>query len=82
MGFRFQKRINFGKGFGLNISKSGINPSIRTKSGSLSTKGYSVRTGISGISYRKNFTNSKNSGCILFFIIPIVIIISKILSFH
>jgi hypothetical protein len=82
MGFRFQKRINFGRGIGLNISKSGINPSIRTKSGSLSTKGYSIRTGISGVSYRKNFSNSKNSGCVLFILIPIVIIISKIISFY
>lgn len=79
MGFRFQKRINLGKGIGLNISKSGITPSIRTKSGSLSTKGYSVKTGISGVSYRKNFSNSKNSGCAVFLLIPIVIIISKIL---
>ncbi|WP_409187172.1 DUF4236 domain-containing protein [Antarcticibacterium sp. 1MA-6-2] len=44
MGFRFQKRINLGKGLGLNISKSGISPSIRTKVGSISSKGYSVRT--------------------------------------
>lgn len=79
MGFRFQKRINLGKGIGLNISKSGITPSIRTKSGSLSKKGYSVKTGISGVSYRKNFSNSKNSGCGVFLLIPIVIIISKIL---
>lgn len=66
MGFRFQKRINFGKGIGLNISKSGITPSVRTKSGSLSTKGYSIKTGISGVGYRKNFSNSKNSGCTFF----------------
>ena len=79
MSFRFQKRINLGKGIGLNISKSGITPSIKTKSGSLSTKGYSVKTGISGVSYRKNFSNSKNSGCVVFLLIPIVIIISKIL---
>ena len=77
MGFRFQKRINIGKGIGLNISKSGITSSIRTKSGSLGTKGYSVKTGISGVSYRKNFSNSKNSGCIVFLIIPIAIIILK-----
>ncbi|HBD25672.1 DUF4236 domain-containing protein [Flavobacterium sp.] len=79
MSFRIQKRINLGKGIGLNVSKSGITPSIRTKSGSLSTKGYSVKTGISGISYRKNFSNSKNSGCAVFLLIPILIIISKIL---
>ncbi|TDW48740.1 uncharacterized protein DUF4236 [Flavobacterium sp. 270] len=60
MGFRFQKRIKLGGGFGLNISKSGISPSLRTKMGSFSNKGYSVRTGISGIGYQK-------SGCMLIF---------------
>lgn len=62
MGFRFQKRINLGKGFGLNISMSGISPSLRTKSGSISSKGFSVRTGIPGVSYRKSY---KSSGCLL-----------------
>lgn len=41
MGFRYQKRIKLGKGFGLNISKLGIKPSYRSKKGSISTKGYS-----------------------------------------
>jgi hypothetical protein len=65
MGFRFYKRINFGKGFGLNISNSGISPSVRTKIGSFSTKGFSIRTGIPGVSYRKT-TNSR--GCVMAFI--------------
>lgn len=67
MSFRIQKRINLGKGIGLNVSKSGITPSIRTKSGSLSTKGYSVKTGISGISYRKTFQIQKIVGVLRFF---------------
>lgn len=62
MGFRFSKRINLGKGFGVNISKSGISPSVRTKFGSFGTKGFSVKTGIPGVSYRKT-ANSK--GCLL-----------------
>ncbi len=53
MGFRYQKRTNLGKGLGLNICKSGISPSIRTKSGTLSGKGYSLRSGIPGMTYRK-----------------------------
>ncbi len=68
MGFRFQKRINLGKGFGFNISKSGISPSLRTKSGSISSKGFSVRTGIPGVSYRKSY---KSSGCLLTFLLYI-----------
>jgi len=72
MGFRFNKRIKLGKGLGVYISKSGITPSYRTKRGSLSSKGYSIRTGISGLTYRKTFSKSKNSGCLLFFAIPIL----------
>lgn len=68
MGFRFQKRINLGKGFGLNISKSGVSPSLRTKSGSISSKGFSVKTGVPGISYRKSY---KSSGCLLIILLYI-----------
>ena len=64
MGFRYQKRIKLGKGFGLNISKSSITPSYRNKRGSLSSKGYSIRTGIPGLSYRKTFSKSSKKGCI------------------
>ena len=61
MGFRFNKRVNIGKGFGLNVSKSGVSPSFRTKLGSFRTKGYSLKTGVPGLSYRKA-SNSK--GCL------------------
>lgn len=59
------KRINLGKGIGINISKSGISPSLRTKRGTLSTKSLSVRTGIPGLTYRKTFSNAKGKGCLL-----------------
>ncbi|WP_109853323.1 DUF4236 domain-containing protein [Aquimarina sp. AU58] len=68
MGLRFNKRINLGKGFGFHISKSGITPSYRNKRGSLSSKGYSIRTGISGITYRKTISKAKNNGCLLMLI--------------
>ena len=71
MGFRFNKRINLGKGLGLNISRSGITPSVRTKFGSISTKGFSIRTGVSGLGYRSSF--GKNKGCVLIIIIMICI---------
>ncbi|WP_291871039.1 DUF4236 domain-containing protein [Maribacter sp.] len=70
MAFRFNKKINLGKGLGFNVSKSGITPSYRTKRGSISSKGYSVRTGIPGLTYRKTFSKAKNSGCLLFFVLP------------
>lgn len=78
MGFRFQKRINLGKGLGFNISKSGISPSFRTKGGTLSSKGYSIRSGIPGMTYRKTFSKSKNSGC-LFLIFIFITTTSTIL---
>jgi len=68
MGFRFYKRLKLGKGLGLNISKSGIRPSYRTKRGSISIKGYSIRSGIPGLTYRKAFKKSKNNGCLLFLV--------------
>jgi len=52
MGFRFFKRINLGKGIGINISNFGISSSFRNKRGSISIKGFSIKTGIPGVSYR------------------------------
>ncbi|MBV7268032.1 DUF4236 domain-containing protein [Winogradskyella luteola] len=82
MGFRFQKRIKLGKRFGINISKSGITPSYRTKKGSLSSKGYSINTGIPGLNYRKTFSKSSKSGCSIFVLIAmsstIILLIIKI----
>ncbi|MGC8823806.1 MAG: DUF4236 domain-containing protein [Bacteroidales bacterium] len=67
MGIRYYRRINLGKGLGLNISKSGLSPSFRTQWGTLGSRGYSVRTGIPGLSYRKYFgrANQQNWGAIL-----------------
>jgi hypothetical protein len=75
MGFIFRKRINLGKGLGINISKSGLSVSEKTDIGSFGTKGYSLRTGIPGVYYRK----VKNSGCLVFFIL--LIFISAILLY-
>ena len=58
MGIRYQKRINLGKGAGLNLSKSGVSASYRTKYGSIGPKGFSIRTGIPGLTYRSGKNNS------------------------
>jgi hypothetical protein len=50
MGLIIRKRIG-GKA-GLNLSKSGVSASLRTRGGSIGTKGYSVRTGIPGVYFR------------------------------
>ena len=60
MGFRFQRRINLGGGWGLNTSGSGGSLSRRTRHGSIGTKGFSLRTGIPGLSFRQSW--GKNSG--------------------
>ena len=79
MGIRFSKRVNLGKGLGFNISKSGITPSLRTKSGSISTKGFSIKTGVPGVTYQKKISSSKSSGCMVIVIISTSIIIIQIL---
>lgn len=61
----FRKRINLGGGLGLNVSKSGISPSLRTKYGTISNKRVSVRTGIKGVGYAKTLSKAKGSGCML-----------------
>ena len=35
MGFQFQRRINIGEGWGVNLSKSGMSLSFRSKYGSI-----------------------------------------------
>ena len=52
MGFQFQRRINIGEGWGVNLSKSGMSLSFRSKYGSINGNGFSLRTGIPGLSYR------------------------------
>lgn len=69
MGLRYSKRVNFGNGLGLNISKSGISPSFRTKWGSFGSKYYSFRTGIPGLTYRGG--SGKNAGLTWFIIMLI-----------
>lgn len=52
MGFRFQRRINLGGGPGLNLSKSGVSTSVRSRFGTIGTRGFSIRTAIPGLTYR------------------------------
>ena len=70
MGFRVQKRFGGNKGIGFNLSKSGISPSFRSKSGSISFKGFSVRTGIPGLTFRGGWKTKgyDNFALLLFFL--------------
>jgi hypothetical protein len=60
MSFRYQKRVNLGKGAGLNISKSGVSGSIRGRVGSVGTRGFSLKTGIPGLTFRSSWGRSKH----------------------
>jgi len=72
MGFRYYRRMNLGNGLGLNFSKSGVSSSIRTKFGTFGSKGFSIRTGIPGLSYRKTFSRSKQQDGALIFLLALL----------
>lgn len=55
MSFVFRRRLEIGKGLGVNVSTSGASLSFRNSLGSVSTSGFSVKTGIPGLSYRQSF---------------------------
>lgn len=62
MGFRYHKRIGNSKGWGLNISRSGLSSSYRSKYGSIGSKGFSIRSGIPGLTFRSGWGGRKNKG--------------------
>jgi hypothetical protein len=62
MGFRFYRRVKLFGGVGLNFSKSGISPSIRTPFGTVSSKGVTIRTGIKGLSFRISNSHKREAG--------------------
>lgn len=75
MGFRFQRRLNLSRGMGLNLSKSGVSASVRTRYGSFGTKGFSIRTGIPGLTFRQRYGKSSDGGLIaLVFMVVIALL--------
>ncbi len=78
MSFRYQKRINLGKGAGLNLSKSGISGSVRGRAGSIGTRGFSLKTGIPGLTFRSSWGKSKH-GLLLLVIVGAATFIGLIL---
>ncbi|MEA5257617.1 hypothetical protein VB264_07470 [Arcicella aquatica] len=62
MGFRYHKRIGTNKGLGLNISGSGLSSSYRSKYGSIGSKGFSIKSGIPGLTFRSGWGGGKNKG--------------------
>lgn len=74
MGFRFQRRIRLGNGWGVNASASGASMSYRSRHGSIGTKGFSLRTGIPGLSYRQSW--GKNAGGAALIIVGIMAVVA------
>lgn len=73
MGLRYQKRIGGNKGFGLNLSGSGISSSYRTKYGTVGSKGFSIRSGIPGLSFRGSYGRGKDKGVTALIILGIIV---------
>ena len=69
MGFRYQKRINLGNGGGFNLSKTGISYSQRTKYGTVGSRGFSVRTGIPGLTFRKSWGKGGGAGLVALMVV-------------
>ncbi|NQT63596.1 MAG: DUF4236 domain-containing protein [Candidatus Marinimicrobia bacterium] len=77
MSFRIQRRMNLGSGLGLNLSKSGASPSIRTKFGSVGAKGFSLRTGIKGLYIRQSWGKGVD-GAIIGILVTMLMIVMNI----
>jgi hypothetical protein len=72
MGFRYHKRVSNSKGWGLNISGSGISSSYRSKYGSIGSKGFSIRSGIPGLTFRSGWGSGKNKGTVAMIFLAIM----------
>ena len=60
MSWIFQRRLKLLGGLGLNFSKGGIGWSIRAGLGSIGSKGYSIRSGITGLYYRVRYKSPQS----------------------
>jgi hypothetical protein len=88
MGIIFRKRVNLGGGLGLNISKTGISTSYRTRFGSIGPRGFSLRSGIPGLYLLSSFSSGgsrKKKGdnsLILFLLIIIAITLAFVIIWN
>jgi len=69
VGFRFQRRVNLGGGWGVNTGLKGGSVSHRGRYGSFGSKGFSVRTGIRGLSFRQGWGKNAGAAALLVFAI-------------
>lgn len=77
MGFRFSNRIALSKKIGINASLSGLSASYRGKYSSFGTRGFSIRTGIPGLTFRKAWSSSssgKGLTALLVFLLSVIFV--------
>lgn len=67
MSFRFYKRLNLFGGLGFNIGSTRSSLSYRGQGGSISSRGFTLRTGIPGLTYFKS-SRSKSYSIVDFFV--------------
>lgn len=80
MGFQFHRRVSLGKNGFLNLSSSGVSASQRTSWGSFGTRGFSIRTGIPGLSYRKRYKKGDPTAIIVILLMVIVPLVWALLQ--
>lgn len=62
MGLRFYKRVKINDNIGLNLSKTGVSASLKSRFGSIGPKGFTLKTGIPGLSLKSSFKNANGKG--------------------
>ena len=72
MRIKYQKRIGASRGFGLNISNAGFSGSYRTKYGTVGSRGFSIKTGIPGLTFRSGYRAGKNKGAIVIIFFAVI----------
>lgn len=72
MGFRFQRRIQLSRGWGINVGTTSGSISHRGRYGSFGSNGFSLRTGIPGLSYRKAWGKNAGGAALVFLAFALV----------
>ncbi len=83
MPLNYRKRVSLGNGVGLNVSQSGVSTSLRTRQGSIGSRGFSIRTGIPGLSFRGTLGRAKGNEAVFilmaFLVLGTVVIIGLLI---
>ena len=76
MPFRYRRSIRIAKGASMTVSNSGVSASIKTPVGRIGTRGFSLRTGIPGLTYTSGWAKKQQwDGLLLLTVVFSVIIL-------